>query len=369
MSILSQIKNSKPGDIIRDDVIRGLHLKHLPSGRKSFYVFYRTKGGVQRRPKIGEYPITPLDYARKVAAEILREAMAGKDPQGSWKKQKEELSLKNYFEEKFDLIWGASRFSKSGHAYEVSQNFKNHVLPYLGAKKLSSLSFGEIREWYVARSKKSVVAANRSLSVLSKIYGQAIQDEIVERNLCSNIQKEKEKKRSRYATAEELKKLNDVLANYESSHANNVKYIKTLMLTGARPSVFKNATWADVVYNGDDIFLAIEGKTFASTGVKDIIVLPEFFREKGVGKIFSLKNINGFWRKIADEAGCPDLWMRDLRRTFATVGMGSGQSISRIGELLNHSSVETTKVYAKLDQTKRVEAAKEIREEIEEIIY
>jgi integrase len=74
------------------------------------------------------------------------------------------------------------------------------------------------------------------------------------------------------------------------------------------------------------------------------------------------------WEKVSAEAGCPDLWARDLRRTFATVGMSSGIKMDTISELLNHKSVQTTKLYAKLNDDARVEASSAISNKISEIV-
>jgi integrase len=73
------------------------------------------------------------------------------------------------------------------------------------------------------------------------------------------------------------------------------------------------------------------------------------------------------WAKIRKEAGCPDLRARDLRRTFATVGMSAGLKMDQISEILGHRSTQTTKIYAKLNIDSQIESARAIADAIEKV--
>ncbi len=58
------------------------------------------------------------------------------------------------------------------------------------------------------------------------------------------------------------------------------------------------------------------------------------------------------WDKIRKEAGMPDLRMHDLRHTFASNLVNSGQSIYVVSKLLGHSQIKTTARYSHLaDET------------------
>jgi len=48
------------------------------------------------------------------------------------------------------------------------------------------------------------------------------------------------------------------------------------------------------------------------------------------------------------EAGCPDLRLHDLRHSFASAAISAGLTLPQIGELLGHSSTQTTKRYSHL---------------------
>ena len=47
------IRAAQPGQVLRDATIKGLHLRVFPESR-SFYLYYRTKTGTERKPKLGE---------------------------------------------------------------------------------------------------------------------------------------------------------------------------------------------------------------------------------------------------------------------------------------------------------------------------
>jgi integrase len=55
------------------------------------------------------------------------------------------------------------------------------------------------------------------------------------------------------------------------------------------------------------------------------------------------------WQRIRTRAGVPDVRIHDLRRTLGSWLSGQGYNLQLIGKALNHSSVSTTQIYARLD--------------------
>lgn len=62
------------------------------------------------------------------------------------------------------------------------------------------------------------------------------------------------------------------------------------------------------------------------------------------------------WQRVRERAGVPDVRIHDLRRTLGSSLSGQGYNLQLIGKALNHSSVSTTQVYARLDITPLREA-------------
>ena len=55
------------------------------------------------------------------------------------------------------------------------------------------------------------------------------------------------------------------------------------------------------------------------------------------------------WARILERAGIKDLHIHDLQRTLGSWQAKAGASLAIIGKSLNHKSVSTTAIYARLD--------------------
>ena len=78
---------------------------------------------------------------------------------------------------------------------------------------------------------------------------------------------------------------------------------------------------------------------------------PYFFSGEVPGTPWSGTGVEHAWRRIRRQAGCADVQIRDLRRTCATWMVAGGENLMVIKEVLHHSSVATTQIYARADQS------------------
>lgn len=239
-------------------------------------------------------------------------------------------------------------------------------LSHLAGKKLTAIKRAdlvEIETHLCAEGKK--VTFNRVKAVLSFIYGHMEKMEAIPQgvNPCRLVDYRKEEKRERYASEEELKNLYNLTDRVMEKNPTLAVFIRAMILTGARPTALQRLKWSDVkIQDNGTGFCLFDGKSGRET-----IILPEALmrdlanmdpREDGF--VFGEYNYTRHWDKVREEINAPDLWLRDLRRTFATVGFSSGLDIGMVGELLNHTSLASTKVYAKLMPVKRIEAAEQV---------
>jgi len=227
---------------------------------------------------------------------------------------------------------------------------------------------------------KHPVTANRSLEVLSKMmsFAEEFGLKALGTNPCK-LTKFKAKKRNRYATVDEIRSIAAILDREAEANPSAVAFIYLLMFTGSRPRAIERATWSQLKHttiNGQKYgMLTFQGKTSEETGEVETVVLPpqammaidKLPKVRG-GTITGINMPRRLWRKIQEEVGCQDLWMRDLRRTFATIGMSDGIGASTIGEVLNHRSTQTTKIYAKLMQNSKMEAASQIANQMAKLM-
>ena len=61
-----------------------------------------------------------------------------------------------------------------------------------------------------------------------------------------------------------------------------------------------------------------------------------------------LSDLQPFWQRVRARAGVKDVRIHDLRHTFASTAVASGQGLPMIGKLLGHTHVQTTARYAHL---------------------
>ena len=52
-----------------------------------------------------------------------------------------------------------------------------------------------------------------------------------------------------------------------------------------------------------------------------------------------LSDLQPFWQRVRARAGVKDVRIHDLRHTFASTAVASGQGLAMIGKLLGHSQV------------------------------
>lgn len=382
--MIEKIRTAAPGDCLWDTdekaSVKGLHVRVSMSGERAFYFYYRTKGGVQRRPKIGSFGEITLAEARKRAKALSDIVALGGDPKGQWDEQKKELTTNELFELAWEKHWSQARYIESGWGRQAKNSYEKNIKPRFGTTKISSISPLKVKEWHDTLKDKPY-AANRCLEILSKMFMIAEQQELrdINSNPCTRVTAHPEKSRKRFATPQELQRIHMELQKHSAEHPHGVAFLYLLMFSGSRPRAIEKATWEMVERKTNDAgeeygILSFDGKSTGKTGEEERVIIPPqamrlltaLPRYPGM-TLTGIKMPRRLWAAIKKEVGCDDLWARDLRRTFATIGMSNGVGKDTVGELLNHHSSETTKIYAKLTDDSRVAAAFKIADTISAI--
>ena len=377
---MEDLRAATPGSLVWDDTVTGLHVRVTRDGSKMFYLYYRTRAGQQRRPKLGELGQITLTEARKRAKLILDKVAVGQDPKGEWDEKKAEMTVGELYDLCFKAHWDCDRYHLSGRAREVGNLYRSRIEPQFKNCKLSEITTARVRDWH-ARAYETPTQTNRALEVLCKMYQYAEDQEIrlQHSNPCALVKGHPEKKRKRFASEEEIQRIAPLLEKYTPIHPHGVAFLYLLMFTGSRPRAIERATWDQLTefeVKGEKFgLLTFSGKSSGKTGEDEKLILPP----QAMKALNRLPRIDGYtitgikmprrlWNKIRAEANCPDLWARDWRRTFATVGLSGGVDIGVIGELLNHHTSETTKVYAKLMDTQAMAATTLIANRLEGLL-
>lgn len=362
-------KNSQPG----------LHVRAQASGKKSFMLYYRTRSGTQRRPKIGDFPVITVSEARKRAAAINHKVAIGEDPKGEWDETRKEPTVGDIYRMALEKHWSQERYIKSRRKSDVEHLWALYMEKPFNSLRLSEATTVKVRTWHT-NLHGTPYAANRAREVLSRIFTFAEEHGHipVNSNPCTAVPPYPEKSRKRYASPDELKLIIKSLHKYRETHPRGVAYLWMLLLTGSRPIAIERATWNQLqIVEKDGLkygVLTFFGKTTADTGEDEVVIIPPQAMDiilelprLADNRIIGCTMPQRLWDKIRTDAKCPDLWARDSRRLFASTGLSSGINLGTIGELLNHQSTQTTKTYAKLMLDARIAAVGSIANQIKSI--
>jgi len=193
--------------------------------------------------------------------------------------------------------------------------------------------------------------ANRILSLLSKMFNLAEKwgYRPLNTNPCRHVVRFSEEKRKRYMNREEAARIAEALEYFTPMCPRSVIFIYMLILTGARKSEIANARWEWIVENRLEL---PDSKTGARTIhlPQQVMSLLNRIPKKPTknGTILGIKNPRSTWTMVCERAGVEGLRLHDLRHSFASVALSAGLTLSQIGELLGHKSVQTTHRYAHL---------------------
>ena len=360
-----------------DSELAGFGVRVHPSGRKVYVVQTRAGGEAAKRVTVGRHGVITAEEARRRAAQIIARIKAGEDPV----QEPAAVTLaagptvgelaRRYLEE--HVAVRCKPKTESSYRLVVEK----HILPRLGKRAAQAVGHREVTELHHAL-RATPVMANQVVDLLSRIYNLAEdQDQIPEMsNPCRLVAKNRERKRERFLTEEEFRRLGRVLDEAEtckgvSAHA--VAAIRLLLLTGCRKGEILNLRWDEVDLAARELNLPD-----TKTGPRTISLSPEAGRVLSAiprvdgnphvipGKIRGrpMRNLNDPWEIVCERAGLDDMRLHDCRHSYASRALALGESLPMIGRLLGHTQVETTARYAHLAQDSVKESAERVADSI-----
>lgn len=391
---VAAMRSALPGDILRDADIPGLHLRVFP-GKSVYYVHYRSPTErkpngkpVERRFKLGDANVLSLPEARRLGQRTLSAVAEGRDPAGEKRTHESQPTINDLFERvhagytnedgRFvDGHWADERYVRSGWGKQVRKMYNRDIKKRFGGR-LANDPLDDVEDWHDAYKSRPYLG-NRALAILStmlnlgetKKYGRL---RPLNSNPCTAVTKHPEPKRGVFATPANISAIGPLLIKYADENPRGIAFLYMLLFSGSRPSAIERATHEQLTRiksNGQvwGILRGFQGKT-----ADEVVYLPP----QAMAAIDKLPRVAGrpiagnmphdLWYAIRKEANCEHIRMRDLRRSFATLGMSRGQAMSVISKLFNHKTTQTTDIYAKLYDEQKIEVAGAIADSMEELL-
>ena len=343
-----------------DRDIKGFGVRVHPSGRKVYVVKYRYRGRVVKTT-IGPHGTIPPAAARARAAEIITAARTGRDLVGrNLRELQTEAPTVRELVGRFVEEYVPAR-CKASSAQSYERALRQHVLPRLGNRRVADITRADVTALH-HQMRAIPYAANRTIGILSAVFTAAelwgMRPEGT--NPCRHVKRFREKRRERFLSDEEYRRLGAVLREAERTGAvaaSAVAAIRLLMLTGCRLSEIMTLRWENVALESAELRLP-DSKTGAKTvhlGSAAVAVLGGIARVEGNPWVVTgrrpgsrVASLHYPWALIRKRAGLDDVRLHDLRHSFASGGLLVGEGLPMIGKLLGHSQVQTTARYAHL---------------------
>jgi integrase len=350
------LDNLKPGAKRRevpDGHTRGLFYILQPSGATSWALRYRI-AGKNRKLTIGPYPEIELKTAREIARKALAKIAAGGDPAAE--KQTARAAARAPPEDLVEVV--AERFIarhvrtlKPSTAIEVERIIRKEIVEPWRGRRMADISRRDVHKLLDGiLDRGSPITANRVLSALRKLYGWAIERDIVQTSPCDRVRAPAaEVVRDRVLDDAELKRL------WVEAQALGVPFgpvLQLLILTGQRLGEVSGMRWseldlADRVWrlprertkNGKPHTVPLSPQALAVIEAMPRIAGSDFVFTTTAGRVA----VDGFSRikRVLDARLPADMapWrLHDIRRSTATGLARIGVDIVVVERLLNHAS-------------------------------
>ncbi|HMB84272.1 MAG TPA: site-specific integrase [Terriglobales bacterium] len=354
-----------------DNDVPGFGASVTANGAISFILNYRVAGRV-RRYTIGRFPEWSADAARNAALDLRHEIRKGGDPLAAKASAKDEPLVNDLARDYMQVY--AEKKKRPSSIRNDRQMLDNLILPKLGRLRTRAVTRRDVEVLH-GSLKRTPYRANRVLSLLGTMFALAIQWNMADVNPARGITRYQEDKRERWLSLPELQRLEAALRTYPDQTAADA--IRLLIVTGSRESEVLTADWSQF-----DLTRGIWNKPSHHTKQKKIEHVPlsgvalgilANLRARALPGPYLFPGANGnrprgtirrTWIFCLREAGLatampkirgrrqewkPEVRIHDLRHTFASHLVSSGQSLHIVGKLLGHTLPSTTARYAHVD--------------------
>ena len=390
-AIIKALPAPKTGLVIyRDFKLKGLGVRILPSGAKSFVLDYTTSGR-RRVFTLGKCSDWTIKAAREHAADLqFRIRKDGEDPAQELKERREGETVEELCEDFVrDFLDCNPPKLRPATRSDYARMIKNDIIPEIGKLKVVAVKNDDIQKLHREVTKRgSPVAANGCVILCKRLFNVARTRELTTGpNPAAGVALNPVSPRERYLKDAEIAALVRALDTYEDQSVSDI--FRILMFTGARRGETQSATWEQFdlkagvwtkpsshtkqkrIYRvplsppalavltkrraqADEELKKLE-KEIAKANPADRTALKERVRRIETfvfpamtgdrGHLWSIKKA---WASVCKTAKIKGARIHDLRHSAASILASNGVSLILIGKLLGHAQPSTTARYAHL---------------------
>lgn len=358
---------------IRDSEIQGLVLRVEPSGKKTYYLDYRTsKDGKRSSYKIGDATVLTPAQAREIAKEKLADVIRG-IPLVEEKKL-EELTIEDVFQK-------YKSFVVAHHKTTNAIGFIERDFKYLFSTKCSDLTLIDIERWTSEeKTRKRGSSINRALAAFRAMLNWALSRDIITecpvmKKKIKMVAETDSRHVIRYLSEDERTRLLGAL-NQREDRMGKKDFLRTAVLvslnTGIRRGALFALRWNDLNWDTQIITLRAttaknqktcyipmnsivyrtlrEWKEFQKPTSDEFLIFPN----PVTGKM--MHDCRSSWEKVLRDADVKNFRWHDMRHDFASQLVMADVNVLTVMELMTHSKLDMTLRYAHLAPKRKKDA-------------
>lgn len=254
----------------------------------------------------------------------------------------------------FIEIYLRNHVAQLSMAKAMTYTIRRYFVPF-HTTPLSEVTPIQIEDWLHAIGTRSPSTANKCLSILRTMFQKAHDWRLFTGdNPCVRIKKYRERSRKRFVQPQEMPRL--MAALQEQDEVTQCYFLLPLMV-GCRRTEALTLRWSDL-----EIDRGVWHKRHTKTDRAQVVPVPQALLER----LNQLPRKNAYvfattkghwspslafqrWDLIRSRAGLRDVTIHDLRRTLASWLACNGENLAIISNVLNHSSLAHTAIYARLN--------------------
>lgn len=366
-SLINSLKPESKEYAIKDGQCPGLLIRVQPSGAMSWVLRHKVEGK-WRRVTLGSVEDLSIIEARaKAFAETVDRAVLT---------QTEEPNAIRFSKLVAKFIAAKEGIYKPSTLYCLQTYLDSQLLPAFGDTPINKLTTPDIAKWFYEYSETRPGGANQCIGHLTTMLAFAREaGHLPEHapNPCAPIRRNKRRARGRMLTSKQLRSLGKVLDKALFKRRDAADAIRLILLTGCRSGEILRLTWGEV--KRDRLSLLS-----TKTGAREVLLSPEAKallkkrKERGLRKyVFPhprrrgepVRCIDTQWKHFKELADLPPTTrLHDLRHTYASHAIMSGETLSMTGKLLGHKRQSSTEIYAHLDDGHLSRAAEKVSKKV-----